>query len=423
MMNRNLAVFLAAALASVGLVGCDSDAYSNLIQYSVRTDPLVKVKNDLGDEQIDPDRPGVLPLLSPKDLLDPYNPMYPKRATLFKEDKLRDPMRIHKDDRKAIDSVLVAMFGTPRAPFVSAEPEVLETLKLQGETLARGSALYRVNCLHCHGVTGDGRGPTGRWVNPHPRDYRQGLFKFTSVDQTTTPNRPPRREDLLRVLQHGVEGTAMPSFVILKQQDLEDMVSYVIHLSMRGNVEFETIMRFQYDQKSNSLAAPEEGIEAAMGENLGKVIKAWMDAQTSVIKVTEYPYKGTDDPKYKDSVIRGYKLFIGEGVDKPGPNEVSKEEAKGADCKSCHKDFGRQSLYKWDEWGTLVKPRDLTQGAYRGGRRPVDIYHRIHSGIAGSGMNIFGKTLTKSESIWDLVNFVQVLPYRDMRKSLGINID
>ena len=40
------------------------------------------------------------------------------------------------------------------------------------DTLAEGSKLYRQHCLHCHGLEGNGRGPTGYWVNPPPRDYR-----------------------------------------------------------------------------------------------------------------------------------------------------------------------------------------------------------------------------------------------------------
>ncbi len=46
---------------------------------------------------------------------------------------------------------------------------------------AGGYALYRRNCLHCHGVSGAGDGPTAPFLYPPPRDYRRGIFKFTSI--------------------------------------------------------------------------------------------------------------------------------------------------------------------------------------------------------------------------------------------------
>ena len=96
-----------------------------------------------------------------------------------------------------------------------------------------------------------------------------------------------------------------------------------------------------------------------------------------------------------------------------------------ASCVSCHFDFGRRANFRHDTWGTLVRPANLTAGAYRGGRRPMDIYFRIHSGINGAGMPRFGskeKGLAPNQ-IWDVVNFVQVLPYPQMREKMGIKID
>src|SRR5207245_5054559 len=116
------------------------------------------------------------------------------------------------------------------------EDNVKTALKLDEPTLAKGSHYYRLHCLHCHGLTGNGRGPTAPWVNPHPRDYRQGIFKFTSSSQSTG-TRKPRREDLLRTLREGVEGTTMPSFNLLGEDSLEALASYVTHLSMRGQLE------------------------------------------------------------------------------------------------------------------------------------------------------------------------------------------
>jgi len=269
-----------------------------------------------------------------------------------------------------------------------------------------------IHCLHCHGVSGDGRGPTGRWINPHPRDYRQGLFKFQSVDQTDAP-RPPRRADLHRVIKYGVEGTAMPSFVLLPDSDIELLVSYVIHLSIRGKVEYETFKNgFELDEATNTLQpSPDRPLEQFLPTMTQRVVADWADSQQREIKIAPYPYKDDDKKALKDSVLRGQTLFLGIG-----------EEGKAANCVSCHPDYGRQAKFRFDSWGTLVRPNNLTNGLYRGGRRTIDLYYRIHSGINGSGMASFGKQL-KAESLWDLVNFVQTLPYPAMRKERGINID
>jgi hypothetical protein len=105
------------------------------------------------------------------------------------------------------------------------------------------------------------------------------------------------------------------------------------------------------------------------------------------------------------------------------------EEAKAAaPCVSCHIDYGRQAKFRSDGWGTLTRPNNLTLGIYRGGRRTIDIYNRVHSGINGSGMASFGKVFkrdekAKTDSLWDVVNFVRVLPYPGMRRDLGVHLD
>src|SRR5262245_2338944 len=46
--------------------------------------------------------------------------------------------------------------------------------KEAGWKLLAGRNLYMQHCIHCHGVTGDGNGPTAKFLNPRPRDYRLG---------------------------------------------------------------------------------------------------------------------------------------------------------------------------------------------------------------------------------------------------------
>ena len=63
-----------------------------------------------------------------------------------------------------------------------------------------------------------------------------------------------------------------------------------------------------------------------------------------------------------------------------------------------------------DTWGNAHKPRNLTLGQYRGGRRPVDVYRRLFVGIKGTQMTGYGSALSEEE-IWELVNYVLALPY------------
>ncbi|MEM9703113.1 MAG: c-type cytochrome, partial [Planctomycetota bacterium] len=58
------------------------------------------------------------------------------------------------------------------------------------DLLSDGRALYTVHCMHCHGSTGAGDGPTAKYLHPLPRDYRLGKYKFIS---TGSPDGLPSR--------------------------------------------------------------------------------------------------------------------------------------------------------------------------------------------------------------------------------------
>jgi len=306
-----------------------------------------------------------------------------------------------------LSAVLKDRFGTPAAPKVGVDDA--DAFGLDTTTLAEGSKLYRRHCLHCHGLTGDGRGPTGPWVNPHPRDYRQGQFKFTSTTMSaggfTSGSRKARREDLLRTLKQGIEGTSMPSFALLDEQnELRPLISYVIHLSMRGQVELSVL---------NDILGREGDPDADVEELADKKLKAIWNAgwkpsfsAAHAIEVGTVPsYTGktlgqlSPDEKVQldESIKRGFQQFT----------------TGTASCRSCHNDFGRANDYRYDEWGTISRPANLTAGLYRGGRRPLDLYYRIHSGINGAGMTAFSGAL-RPEDIWDIVNFLEAMPYKNM---------
>ena len=45
----------------------------------------------------------------------------------------------------------------------------------------RGRQVYERYCAQCHGERTDGAGEVARWSQPRPRDFRQGIFKFSSA--------------------------------------------------------------------------------------------------------------------------------------------------------------------------------------------------------------------------------------------------
>jgi mono/diheme cytochrome c family protein len=392
--------------------GCGGDDYSESLVYPVRSDPVIM--DVPSKEQTEPDRPGQLPLFALKDIDDPRNPW-------FKNDdlKVKDPAKLKAEDRQELQDALQDVFGTPAHPTVELiTSETRQMLQLDEDTLKDGSKLYRQYCLQCHGLTGDGRGPTAKWVNPHPRDYRMGLFKFQSVDQATVgKDLPPRREDLYRTIHEGVEGTAMQSYNMLPPAEIDALVSYVIHLSIRGEVEDKFFREANNDEKEKTYRIKGGSITGFIkgkrnsGGAVRDVADKWREAAEPERKIKPAAYKINDANKAEldASIRRGQEIFL------------SKGSVKG-ECYTCHIDYGRKALYKADKWATMVRPRDLTRGNYRGGRRPVDFYYRVHSGINGSGMLKQGKELN-GDQIWDVVNFVRALPYPEMRKSLERSID
>ena len=60
---------------------------------------------------------------------------------------------------------------------------------------AKGKILFETNCASCHGTSGKGDGPVGAALDPKPRDFTVGDFKFdTDKDgKAGTRRRPHQR--------------------------------------------------------------------------------------------------------------------------------------------------------------------------------------------------------------------------------------
>ncbi|MGE3817808.1 MAG: cytochrome c [Isosphaeraceae bacterium] len=292
-----------------------------------------------------------------------------------------------------------------------------------GEPVAQrgGFALYREHCLHCHGVSGAGDGPTAPFLYPRPRDYRKGLFKFTS----TPTGAKPTRADLRKTIAQGLHGTSMPAFdALMSESDIEQVVDYMIFLAQRGETELSLI-----DEAAATGELPAD-VVADVARSVGN---KWTIAETQVMN-PPIP----KPPSTRDSILRGRELFLsrnttGNKVDCTschgpqaignGPSFVNVDvfndvvfggDPSSMDDRVAQLDPKTQELWKnsLDDWGMPLRPGNLNRGdrtVYKGGRRPIDLYWRIAKGINGAKMPAHYPTL-EPERIWDLVNFVLALP-------------
>ncbi len=414
-------------------------------------------------------------------------------------------MKVPKDSGLREDGLYLAdhvRVGDKSEPVLERDPKTGKSAPIEG-----GYALYRKHCLHCHGVIGAGDGPTAEFLFPRPRDYRPGIFKFTS---TNPVNAKPSRDDLRKTIRYGLHGTSMPGFdANLNESEIDQVIDYMTFLSIRGETE-----RYLIDEAMN---ADDNDAENALSgeiveEILAKVTSSWKDAETQVVnpstrRVESSPesiqrgrdfYLGvnTTGPKlecvgchgasgkgngsafvepeiFNDVIFRRWPLDqaidrsyrIGKdkaSADSHGSPEIKADPAGVAkflednppvvgqlrkkralmaevpDKEFAEKlkadpagvasqarmllpdlddpDFRAYLVAKmdlWskslDAWDDPLRPANLVDGTYKGGRRPIDLYWRISKGINGAKMPAHAGLLN-DDQIWDVVNFVLALP-------------
>lgn len=232
-------------------------------------------------------------------------------------------------------------------------PEATEAL------LEKGRAIYFGRCSFCHGLLGDGEGPAAKYLDPRPRDFTLGTFKF----RTTQSGELPTNEDLFRTVSRGLQGTAMQSFDSdlikngLSEDDRWTVIAYIKTFAQ----EFD-------DPELDPVKT-------------GKVI----------------PLPANRTPFNAETVAKGKVIF---------------EKAK---CWSCHGKLGRgdgNKEFRKDDWGFPIRIRNVTHPwKIKAGGEVEDIYMRFTSGISGTPMPSFVKSLNEDDR-WNLANYIKSLQHQ-----------
>ena len=367
----------------------------------------------------------------------------------LKQERLHN-QEFSEEYKTEVGSILTALFGTPDDPefpyLLGDEDPAQEIIKLDNLKMAAGpvaknrleqtTGLFREHCSHCHGITGDGAGPTAATLNPYPRDFRLGKFKFKS----TPLRQPPTDEDLMTTLKNGIPGSAMPSFRTLPDQQLEALVDYVKYLTIRGQFERyllselaglggKPLIDLSLIKKSTTGEEPpeadkeefEDQMYGLIGDGLQDgIIKRWLNPDRKVTEIPPAPQEfDGNDPGHDQFVKTGRALFYSKGNCVQCHGETGAGDGQAGTYDDWTNEWYKIAAADPDTYGEFleagalparpIRPRNLNLPVYSGGDHPNDLYLRLANGIEGTPMP--ASTALTSDEIWALVAYVKSLPF------------
>ena len=214
-----------------------------------------------------------------------------------------------------------------------------------------GKPVYDKWCAGCHGVEGRGDGPGARYMLPLPRDFTRASYQV----RTTATGELPTDEDLRRVIDDGMPGTAMPGWSgRITSRERDDVIAYL-----------KTMSRFF---ANNQAPAP-----VAIGRASG----------------------GGDD-----AIAEGRRVY------------------EQMECNKCHGQQGRgdgtSAPTLVDDWDSPIRAADLSENwHFNGGGSVEQIYTRLRTGLDGTPMPTFSDAveagLVTDDQLWQLAHYVRSL--------------
>src|SRR5574341_268838 len=227
---------------------------------------------------------------------------------------------------------------------------LLSPLSAQERSGGRGKELYDKWCAECHGESGAGDGAAATHMLPRPRDFTRAVFQI----RTTASGELATDDDLRRIIDEGMPGTAMPGWRgRLNAGDRDAVIAYL-----------KTFSTF------------------------------WEGATPQPIELGQAP-----------------------GVSPEGIAEGRSTYEKLA-CFKCHGELGRgdgQSAPPLeDDWEQPIRAADLSESwNFNGGSTVEQIYTRMRTGLDGTPMPSFSDVIDAQvitdEQLWRVAQYVRSL--------------
>lgn len=275
-----------------------------------------------------------------------------------------------------------------------------------------GGELFNFHCARCHGVNGDGNGPTPMF--PKARHFGYERFKFTDTltgvrkaDGEPVPQGAagtlggiPTDDVLVALLKRGIDGSPMPSFDYLPDAELKAIVGYLRTRFLKP--ERLASARDDVAMRKEMAAAKDEGDDFDPK-------KDWPPKNPAKRKKWETDWQGWFTEALADTTSsKPCPVPTPFPEPKPGYEQRAALLFNKLGCLGCHGPDGHGTFdpNRKNDNGTLAFPRDLTAGVYKGGGESEHLYRRIYLGIPGTPMKAFGKEATPDEIV-DLIYYVK----------------
>lgn len=114
---------------------------------------------------------------------------------------------------------------------VIISPDLFRGYVFSQERRSSGERVYDTYCAGCHGPNGLGNGAASEFLNPPPRNFVNGEYKYFHFGE---PAPFPSDDSLEVTIRNGLPGSSMPAFPLITDQELIDVTNYIKSLREGG---------------------------------------------------------------------------------------------------------------------------------------------------------------------------------------------